>query len=282
MVEALVQDVRFGARMLAKSRGFTAVAVLSLALGIGVNTTVFSVVDAMLFRPFPYDDPDRLVMIRQIDLQRPDRERSPGVADYLFWKQHADVFGDMAAHVNRIDFEVASEGHPTERLAGASVSANQFSMLGVEPVLGRRFFPEEETTFQWSPALQTTVGSADVVIVSHSLWQRRFGADAPVIGETLWLNGTPATIVGVMPSGFRYLDPDTHLWVPARVTPADDQSSVRVIARLAPGVTLAQAQVAMDTLAAQRAEAFPETSTSLSISSCDDTVCAISSRSSSR
>ena len=261
-VRALVdlgKDLRYSARGLAKSRAFTAVAVLSLALGIGVNTAVFSVVDAMLFQPLPYDEPDRLVEISRVDLQRPDVDNPARVADYLSWKPHTDVFEDVAASVMRLAFEVASEGHPAERLRGAMDSANSFAMLGVEPLLGRRFFPDEETTFQWSPTLQTTVGSADVVIVSHALWQRRFGDEAPVIGETLWLNRTPATIVGVMPEGFRLGFSDTDFWVPARVTPADAQNFVGVTARLAPGVTLAQAQVAMDTLAAHRAEASPET-----------------------
>ena len=124
MVEALVQDLRFGARMLAKSRGFTAVAVLSLALGIGVNTAVFSVVDAMLFHPFPYDEPDRLVFIRPVELQRPDRSPVARIADYLYWKQHADVFEEMAYATPATLFEVASEGHPTEQLWGGRVSAN--------------------------------------------------------------------------------------------------------------------------------------------------------------
>ena len=248
-----MQDLRFGAGMLAKSRGFTAVAVLSLALGIGVNTAVFSVIDAMLFRPFPYDDPDRLVMINLIDLQRPDPgwDRSPRVAEYLSWKQRADVFEEVASYQagNLTSFNVASARHPTEQLWGASVSTNLFATLGVEPLLGRGFL-----------RIDGEPGSEDVVIVSHDLWQQRFGPDAKIIGETLWLNRTAATIVGVMPSEFRPLSTaDTHLWVPTRATLAEDQSRVGVAARLAPGFTFVQAQVAMDTLAAQRAEAFPET-----------------------
>ena len=244
-VEALVQDLRLGARMLAKSRGFTAVAVFSLALGIGLNTAVFSIVDAMLFRPFPYDDPDRLVML---DLNLFDR---PAVADYVSWKPRANAFEEMGFYhaFGGIGSSVARKGYPTERLMGTSVSASLFWTLGVEPLLGRGFHTDDETP-----------GSEGVVILSHDVWQRSFAAEATVIGETLWLDGTAATIVGVMPSGFRLQHHDTHFWVPARVTPGDYKSPVGVVGRLAPDVTLEQAQLAMDTLVAQSAGAFSEDS----------------------
>ena len=246
VLEDLGKDLRYSVRGLAKSRAFTAVAVLSLALGIGVNTAVFSVVDAMLFQRFPYDEPDRLVMFNWGAL----------VADSLVWKQHADVFEEIAwSENNTEDFDVASEGHATERLSGVIVSTNLLTTLGVEPLLGRGFGPEDGH-----------VGSEDVVVVSHNLWQRRFGAGAPVIGETLWLNRTAATIVGVMPAGYRHLDTEPLFWLPDRGTPADAQRRVYVVGRLAPGVTLGQAQVAMDTLAVQRAEAFPETNDGLGVS----------------
>ena len=247
-VEALVQDLRLGARMLAKSRGVTAVAVLSLALGIGLNTAVFSVVDAMLLRPFPYDDPDRLVaLVLKNDRRSPDDWAYPQVPQYLSWKRHADVFDAIASNVETRQFDVASEGRPTERLRGARVSANMFATLGVEPLLGRGFLADDEA-----------LGSEEVVILSHSLWQRRFGADPTVIGKTLWLDRTGASIVGVLPSGFdSSMGPARQFWVPARLTPADEQTFVVVMARLAPGVTLEQAQAAMDTLVAQHADAVP-------------------------
>ena len=251
-LEDLGKDLRYSARGLAKSRAFTAVAVLSLALGIGVNTAVLSVIDAMLFRLFPYADPDRLVHITRRDLQRPDPnwDRFPRVTEYRSWTQRADVFEAVASSRagGATSVTVASEGHPAERLRGLPVSTTLIGMLDVEPQLGRGFLPDDGE-----------LGSGDVVILSHSLWQRRFGGDATVIGETLWLDRRASTIVGVMPLGFRYGAQDTHLWLPARLTPSDDQTAVEVRARLAPGVTLEQAQVAMDTLAAQRAEAYPET-----------------------
>ena len=246
-VKALVQDLRFGARMLAKSRGFTAVAVLSLALGIGLNTAVFSVVDAMVFRPLPYGDPDRLVVLTLTDRQTADTWSYPQVPQYLSWKRHADVFEEIASPVETRRFDVASEGRPTERLQGARVSPNLFTTLGVEPLLGRDFLPDDEA-----------LGSEEVVILSHGLWRRRFGADPSVIGETLWLDRNPATIVGVLPSGSSpAMGVTPQFWVPARLTPADDQTFVVVTARLAPGVTLEQAQAAMDTVVAQHADAVP-------------------------
>lgn len=250
-VETCLQDLRYSVRGLAKSRGFTAVAVFSLALGIGVNTAVFSVVDAMLFRPFSYDDPDRLVLVNRLNLRRPDRRPLgvfPTVADYVAWKPHADVFEEMAIHMVGRPVDVASDGYPTERLQGASVSTNLFTTLGVEPHRGRAFLPADGK-----------LGSEAVVILSHALWERRFGADATVIGETLWLDRTAATIIGVMPVGFAYDIFEEQFWVPARFTPADDGRRVGVPARLAPSVSMEQAQAAMDTLAAQRATAFPET-----------------------
>ena len=264
--EDLGKDLRYSVRGLAKSRAFTAVAVLSLALGIGVNTAVFSVVDAMLFRPFPYDEPDRLVML-SLDSQRPDAEysRPPRVAEYRSWQQHADVFEEVASYEQggATRGSVASGRHPPEQVWVGTGSANLFATLGVEPLLGRGFRPEDGE-----------LGSEEVVILSHGLWQRRFGAEATVIGETLRVDfpcgyppscreGSTATIVGVMP-GFHHFGRNPQLWVPTRLTPDDDQTPMfdfeaQVIARLAAGVTLERAQVMMDTLAAQHAEAFPET-----------------------
>ena len=249
-LDELGRDLRFGARMLAKSRGFTAVAVLSLALGIGVNTAVFSVVDAMLFRPFPYDEPDRLVWIGEMDLREPGGARSGlRVAEYQSLRQRADAFAEVAFHqdgggitAGGTQGTVASEVHPPERLWGMWVSANLFTMLGVQPLLGRGFVPEDGQPV-----------SENVVIVSHRLWQHRFGGGAPVIGETLWLDGTATTIVGVMPTGLSHLTQYADFWVPARPAQLDGENWIQVIARLAPGVTLAQAQVTIDTLAAQRA-----------------------------
>lgn len=235
-LDELGQDLRYSARGLAKSRGFTAVAVLSLAVGIGVNTAVFAVVDAMVLRPFPYGDLDRVVTLRRLDRVW-NYFANPPVAD-LTWMQRADVFDAVAFRGFSQNVHVASDGHPAEVLRGWSASANLFETFGVQPLLGRLFRPED-----------ASLSSPDVVILSHDLWQRRFGGSPTVIGETLWLDRRAATIVGVLPSEFSYGTVDAQFWVPARLTPADDERRIQIIARLAPGTALEQAQEAMAALA---------------------------------
>ena len=172
-------------RGLAKSPTFTAVAVLSLAVGIGVNAAVFSVVDAMLFRPFPYDDPEGLVTLQAFETSNPTSTRDLRLDEYLSWKPHTDVFEEMAFANDFTIIGVRSTGHPTEELWGQSVSTNLFATLGVEPLLGRGFLPEDGQS-----------GAENVVVLSHNMWQRRFGGDGGVIGETLWLNDSAAIIIG--------------------------------------------------------------------------------------
>ena len=250
--EDLGQDLRYSVRGLAKSRAFTAVAVISLALGIGVNASVFSVVDAMLLRALPYDEPDRLVRIGLIDPNRNPNFNfplAPSGAQYLSWKQGTDIFEEMAADFSGGLTDVSSKGHPSAFLKSGFVSAGVFPMLGVAPILGRGFLPDDER-----------LGAADVVILSHSVWQQLFGAEATVIGQTLWVAGDnrdsrvgdepggPATIVGVMPAGFNFgpWRGTTELWRPLRLTPNDDRG-VRVTARLGPDIPFEQAQAAMET-----------------------------------
>ena len=216
------QDLRYSLRGLVKSRTFTAVAVLSLAVGIGVNTAVFAVVDAMVLRPFSYGDLDRIVTLTR--LNRWNYFGNPPVTD-LTWMRRAKVFDAVAFRGFARNVHVASDGHPTEALRGWSASANLFETFGVQPVLGRLFRPED-----------ASLASPDVVILSHDLWQRRFGGSPAVIGETLWLDRKAATIVGVLPSEFSYGTVDASFWVPARLTPvADDERTIQIIARLAPG-----------------------------------------------
>ncbi len=249
VLEDLGKDLRYGARGLVKRPTVTVVAVLSLAIGIGVNTAVFSVVDAMVFRPFPYDNPDRLVMLRAFETLDPTSTRGPWLDEYLSWKQRTDVFAEMAFENDFRNIVVSSEGHPTEELRGLRVSTNLFATLGVEPLLGRGFILEDGQP-----------GAENVVVLSDSMWQRRFGGSTGVIGETLWLNDTAATIVGVMPSGFYLSNNKYPFWRPSSGEDNDVFFGLGAIARLAPGVTIEQAQVAIDIMAAHHAAAFPETS----------------------
>src|SRR5215212_10183748 len=165
----ILQDLRYGLRTLRKHPGFTLVAVIALALGIGANTAIFSVVNTVLLRPLPYKDPDRLVMVWEDDTKGGYPRDTPAAANYLDWRNQNQVFAGMAAMAD-LSFNLTGTGDP-ERIDGKLVSANLFPLLGVEPQLGRAFLPEEDQP-----------GGNHVVILSHGLWQRRFGSDVKIMG----------------------------------------------------------------------------------------------------
>jgi len=245
----LLQDLRYGARMLLKNRGVTIIAVLSLALGIGVNTTIFSLVNAVLIRPLPYTEPGRLVAPTETQLQQGIEEGQLSYPDFDQWRKQNQVFEDMAAYSGRI-FNFAAETRP-ERIAGTFVSASLFSVLGVQPALGRNFLPEED---------ETKDAASRVAILSDDLWQRRFASDPRVVGNTLKLNGEIFTVIGVMPPGFKF-PVSAELWVPLSLD-ADKADRLthylRSVARLKPGVTLEQAQAEMATIARRLEQQYPE------------------------
>src|SRR3982751_1251368 len=188
MMENLMQDLRYGMRMLFKNPGFTAVAVFALALGIGANSAIFSVVDAVLLRPLPYKDPNRLVMVWERPKTRDTNVISP--ANFLDWQDQSSVFEQMAAFYDT-RYNFTGVDNP-EELPVQVVSDNMFSLLGVNAILGRTFTSED-----------AKAGQDDVAILSHGLWQRRFGGDPGVIGRTILLNGRPNTVIGVMPPNFQ-------------------------------------------------------------------------------
>src|ERR1043165_4735535 len=200
-MENLFKDVRYGMRMLTRNPAFTVVAVIALALGIGANAAIFSVVNAVLLRPLPYAEPDRLMMIRETKLpQFPEFSVSPG--NFLDWQKQSTVFEKLAA-VRGFSYNLVDAGSEPERLRGARVSAGLFEMLGVKPAQGRTFAAEEDQP-----------GHETVVILSNALWQRRFGADPNVLGRSLTLNATSYTVIGVMPSTFQFPDRETELFTP--------------------------------------------------------------------
>lgn len=256
-MNTLIQDVRFGLRMLAKNPGFTAVAIVTLALGIAANTTIFSAVNGLMLRRPRIKDPAKVVVILTTD---PAREgwgwdRQPVSAfDFLAWRQQGRSFEDMAAS-ERSDFALTGGGEP-ERLDGMRVSVNYFQVLGVEAALGRTFLPGEDQS-----------GRNQVVILSHGLWQRRFGSNPKVIGETVRLNGESHTVVGVMSSRYRldvYGGP--QLWTPL-VFPSESilpaargNRSLEVLARLKPGVGVEAAKAEMVALGQRSEQAYPGTS----------------------
>ena len=197
----LWQDVRYGLRMLAKNPGFTAVAVIALALGIGANTAIFSVVNTVLLRPLPYKNPEQLVMVWEENSKQGFPHDTPSAANYIDWRDQNHVFASMAA-LTDISFNLTGVGDP-ERIDGQRVSATLFSLFGVEPKLGRAFRPEEDQP-----------GASQVVMMSYGLWQRRFGGDPSIIGKPINLNGKSFTVVGVMPPSFQFPTRNDQLWVP--------------------------------------------------------------------
>jgi predicted permease len=233
-LERLGQDVRYGLRVLTKSRGFTAVAVVALALGIGANTAIFSVVNTVLLRPLPYRDPDRLVWITQFIPTQGNTLVFD--SDYFAWLRQNQVFDGMAAY-RRPDFTLTGAGDP-ERLEAARVTASFFPLLGVAPMLGRSFLVEEDRP-----------GCPPVCVLSHELWQRHFAADPSMVGRSITLDGQPYTVLGVMPPRFEFVSNfKPALYVPfdlretAGVAPGELHMFPWVIARLKPGITIERAQ----------------------------------------
>jgi putative ABC transport system permease protein len=238
----MLNDFRFAFRQLRKSPGFTLAAVLTLALGIGANTTMFTVVNAVLLRPLPYPQPDRLVGILEAT-----RQQSPSVVaypDFLDWQQQTNVFAEMAAY-QLAAFNLTGADEP-ERVRGMRITANLFRTLGVKPALGRDFLDEEDEP-----------GGRAVLLLSHRLWKRRFGADPAVVGRTVPLDGRGHVVVGVLPPGVVAFDlvseedEEAVVFVPLgpqkpRLMNRGLRDALFVKGRLKPGVTRAQAQAELD------------------------------------
>jgi putative ABC transport system permease protein len=256
MFGGLWQDLRYGVRMLWKNPGFTVVAVVALALGIGANSAIFSVVNTVLLRPLPYKDPERLVMVWEDRTAKGYPRDTPAPANYVDWRDQNKVFEGMAAIASH-SLNLTGSGEP-ERIEGKRVSASFFPLLGVEPLFGRTFTPEEDQP-----------GANRVVVLSHGLWQRRFGSDRGILGRQLTLNGESATVVGVMPQHFQFPTREDELWVPIAFTPqqaaARQSHYLQVIARMKPGVTLEQAQAEMSTIGARLQQQYPAQNTDLGV-----------------
>jgi putative ABC transport system permease protein len=255
MLEVFLQDLRFGVRMLIKNPGFTCVAVLTLALGIAVNATMFSLVSAFLLRRPPGREPERVAVVTSIN-PAPDfqADANPVSApNYLAWREANHVFADMAAADEDRTVSLTSEGQ-AEALRSAAVSPNYFSVLGVTTQLGRTFEAGEDQP-----------GREQVVILSHALWDQHFGSDASLIGRTIRLNRENYKVIGVMPGSFRLLGFTPQLWTPLVLSAAEQTAAARkdrslhLFARLKPGVTPEQARAELVTLARRAGENFPDT-----------------------
>ena len=251
-METLLQDIRYGVRVVAKSPGFAVIAILTLSLGIGANTALFSVVNGVLLNPLPYEQPDRLVAV--YSKTHEFSHASISYPNFLDWVREQHSFSEMAAF-REDDYNLTGMGEP-ERLKAEMTSANFFSLLGVKPVMGRLFRPEEDQ-----------VGAQPVALISGGFWKRKFGSSPDAVGKNLTLNGVGYTIVGVIPADFRYQSGNFHnsdVYVPIGQwndsTFRDRRASMGMdaVGRLKPGVTLGQAQANMDAVAQHLAEVYPD------------------------
>jgi predicted permease len=248
-MSGLLQDLRYALRQLRKSPGFTLFAGSALALGIAATAAVFSVTDAVLLRPLSYRDPSRLVMIWQDDSNFGFPRNNPTPFAFTQWKDRNHVFEDMAA-LRHDSLNLTGRGTP-EYLQTDSVTANFFSVLGISPVRGRTFSPDDGRP-----------GAPLTVVLSYGLWVRRFGAAPQIVGQDVLLSGTKYTVIGVMPRGFRFLDPQIDAWVPVQWTPrfiAGEKTNhyLTMVGRLKGGVSVAQAQAEMVALGKQLAAVDP-------------------------
>src|SRR5215475_2528545 len=261
MEDEMFQDLRYGARMLVKSPGFTFVAALTLALGIGANTAIFSVVEAVMLRPLPYRNSERLCVLwksvpaRNIEW---DWTSYPTIRD---WHEQSKSFEDMAVILRPDGSEVILQSDTgPERIQGSKVSGNFFEMLGVRPLLGRTFTDDEARR------------GDDVVVLSYGFWQRRFGGDGAALGRTLQLDNRITTVIGVMPPDFQFPDKNAQLWL---LLSGDQRwatfqeirlaDAFSVLARLKPGVSIEEARAEMNAVAGRLAKQYPATDANLGI-----------------
>ena len=257
-LDSLSRDLRYALRLLMRSPGFTVLAVMILALGIGANTAIFSVVSAVLLKPLPFEAPDRLVFLWEDASPSGFSPRGTvAPANYVDWKARSRSFEDMALFNGLQAYNLTGDGEP-ERLAGIRATANLFSVLRLTPILGRTFSADDEGS-----------GATPVAVVGQTLWVRRFGADPNLVGRDIVLDGVKHTVIGVVPSGFRYPNKDAEVYVPASFTPEElaerNNHALWVVGRLKPSVTLAEAQAEMTSVAQSMARDYPATNRNLGV-----------------
>src|SRR5262245_6048278 len=249
MFSDIWRDISYSLRLLRKRPGFTAVVVLTLSLGIGANTAIFSVLHTVLLRSLPYREPDRLVSLRQLNLENQQTDRVPG-ADYSDWEARSHVIEDLAYSWSS-PHTLTGVGSPLSVVCW-QFSPNMFSLLGAQPILGRTILPDDGQP-----------GKERVAVLSYRLWQERFASDRGVIGRAIQLSGDVYTVIGVMPRGFAHPGTFVDLWIPIVLSTDLRQNRrlhvLHVIARLRAGVSLAQAQNELALLAAERAKQYPDT-----------------------
>ena len=250
-MDTFLQDIRYGIRSLLKQPAFTAIAIITIALGIGANTAIFSVVNAVILRPLPYPDADKLVMLWSTTPKDGNQEQPFSFADFNDVRAQAKSFSNIAAASPLWNFTLTGGGEP-EPIQGLFVSQNLFEMLGARPAIGRTFLPDDDRQ-----------GANPVVVISHALWQRRFGGDSNVLGRPLNVSGVNASIVGVMPEDFYFLESAAELWAPLSQNQfAGSARNVRllsVVGRLHDRVPLTQANAELSAISGQLAAQYPDT-----------------------
>ena len=258
LFETALQDLRYAGRILRKYPGFSLAIILTAALGIGANVTIFSVLNAVVLEPLPFKDPDRLVRLTESNLGQNKIESPVSVPNFQDWQGQQSSFEEVSA-LELATFNLTGRGEP-QRVAAARITANLVSMLGVAPALGRAFLSEDETA-----------GSNRVVLLSDALWQRQFGADPSIVNEAIQLNGENYTVVGVMPAGFQF-NGSRELWVPFVIDPQKEpwradrtNRNLFVFGRLKAGVTLGQAISEMNIVSQRLEEQFPKSNTGWSV-----------------
>jgi putative ABC transport system permease protein len=243
----LLQDIRYALRNLSRSKGFATVAILCLGFGVGLNATIFSLIDGVLLKPYPYTDPDRIVVVGE--QRRSTDEAGLSYLDMRDWKEANSVFTTIAAVSGRSLTIADGSGEP-ERYLGAGVSWDLFPMLGTHPIRGRDFTPEEDRD-----------GGADVVLLGYDVWMHRYGGSEDIVGRTILVNSKPHVVVGVMPQGFAFPN-NQKIWVPLVPLVAKDLRTFRglfAFGRLKPGVTMDRARQELDAIATRLATQYPTT-----------------------
>ncbi len=248
-METVIKDIRYGVRGLLKRPGFTIIALITLTLGIGANTAIFSVINAVLLRPLQFKNPEQLVIVWEDATFAGFPRNTPAPANFFDWKNQNQSFSDMAACAE-FSFNLTGDGEP-ERVTAFAVTENFLPLFGVQPLLGRSFLAEEDRP-----------GANKVVVLSHSLWQSRYGGDRQVVNREILLNGEKHTVVGVMPASFQFLNREVRLWVPIAFTPENAANRgghyLNVVGRLKPGVSQSQAQADMNAVMSRIARDHPE------------------------
>ena len=253
-METILQDLRYSFRSLRKSPGFTVAALIVLMLGIGANSVIFTIVNAVLLRPLPFNDPDRIVYIWGNNVKESNDHNTVSLLDYDDWKSQNKSFEAMSAYAYRA-YNLTGQQDP-EPVQGAMVGGDFFRVVGVEPVVGRTFRPEDD--------------HQNVVVISQKLWQRRYNSDASILGQTVTLSNTPYTVVGVMPASFTFPRKDVEAWTSFSYVYNNasfkrrDNRFLRVVGRLKPGVSVTQGRTEMNGIAGRLEQQYPESNTGLS------------------